>query len=498
MRKIRWRLGGVLMGAAVIAIVGASTAHRWRPNGSNAKFTIETAVVDRGDVARLVSAAGSVRALTTVEVGSQLSGQILELNADFNTQVTQGQIIARIDPQSFETRVESARADVESAKANVAVRSASIKRAEANLAQIRRDFTRQNALFAEDAIARSVLEESQRQLDVAKADLELERAQYRSAEATLTQRTAALRTAEVDLERTVIRSPITGVVIERNVDVGQTVAASLSAPILFRIAQDLGDIRIDAAVVEADIGGINAGDPASFRVDAYPEIAFEGVVEQVRLAGQELQNVVTYTVVIAAANPRGRLLPGMTANVEITADKREDVLRIADAAVRFRPPRNGPEVIERASADGGGQSPGARPRGGPMMGRLLDELNIDEARRTTIREELQAEFRSVQESFGDVGAQFDRARMRERMVAVTERVLRRNLTEEEFATYVTMRERRINQRAVDVHVIAGNDALASQSIIVGLSDGTNVEILGGAEEGDEFVVRVREHQADRS
>ena len=314
-------------GIALIGLAVAAWFFLFKPDApaEAGGFTLETAKVERGEVAQIVSASGAVRALTTVEVGSQVSGQIIALNADYNSEVKEGEIIALIDPQTFETRVASGKADVQSAEAGLSVQRANIESAEATLAQAERDYARQQALFAADAVAQSTLEDNERALAVAKANLNVSRAQLQTSQATLSQRKASLQSAEVDLERTIIRSPIDGVVISRDVDVGQTVAASFSAPVLFTIAQNLEDIRIDASVVEADIGGINAGDAANFTVDAYPDQNFTGTVEQVRLASETLQNVVTYTVVIEAKNLRGRLLPGMTANVEITADKREDV-----------------------------------------------------------------------------------------------------------------------------------------------------------------------------
>jgi len=275
-----------------LIVLGAYTIfknNKHKVKNTNA-YNIEKSSVERGDVARIVSASGSVRALTTVEVGSQVSGQIVELRADFNSEVVKGQIIARLDSQTFETRVASAEADVRSAKANIDVLNAQIKRAQANLDLYEKDFRRQQQLFTQKLIPRSNLDDTERQLIVGRSDLNVSQAQLRTGEASLAQRKAALAIAKVDLERTIIRSPIDGVVIERNVDVGQTVAASLSAPILFRIAKNLEDIRIDADVVEADIGGIDNGDTVQFSVDAYPNDEFTGVVEQVRLSAQELQN----------------------------------------------------------------------------------------------------------------------------------------------------------------------------------------------------------------
>ena len=476
----------------VLVAIAIAMAFFFRPKAKveGGTFDIETAKVETGDVARIVSASGAVRALTTVEVGSQVSGQITELNADFNSEVKSGDIIARIDPQTFETRVESAKADVQSAQANLAVQKANIASAEANLAQAERNFARQQALFAADAVARSTLEDNERALAVAKANLDVSRAQLRTSNASLSQRNASLRSAQVDLERTIIRSPIDGVVISRNVDVGQTVAASFSAPVLFTIAQNLEDIRIDAAVVEGDIGGIDTGDAVEFNVDAYPDQTFRGTVEQVRLASETLQNVVTYTVVIEARNPNRRLLPGMTANVEITADKRTNVLRIAETAVRFRPPANGPEVIEEAAPEGRGQrGPGGRGGGGGQFA-MLDGLDIDEEKKATIQTEMRTEMRAAFESLGE-RAQFDRNALRQRMQAASDKVLKRNLTDEEYKAYQEAIRASASVTRVDAYKPAADGKLEKQSLTLGLQDGSFAEILRGASEGDEFVTRAR-------
>ncbi|MGJ8561345.1 MAG: efflux RND transporter periplasmic adaptor subunit [Litorimonas sp.] len=483
--------------AAVLILLALGWFLFLKPNSlaETGAFDIETATVETGDVARIVSASGAVRALTTVEVGSQVSGQITALNADFNSEVKAGEIIARIDPQTFESRVESAKADVQSAQANLAVQNANIVSAEANLAQAERNYARQEALYAADAVARSTLEDNERALAVAKANLDVSRAQLRTSTASLSQRNAALNSARVDLERTIIRSPIDGVVISRNVDVGQTVAASFSAPVLFTIAQDLEDIRIDAAVVEGDIGDINAGDLVEFNVDAYPDQTFRGTVEQVRLASETLQNVVTYTVVIKARNPNRRLLPGMTANVEITADKRSDVLRIAETAVRFRPPANGPEVLEetrgeargeRGPGDGGG---GRGRRGGGGL-QILNSLDLDPAKTAAILADLQTETEAVRAGLGD-RAQFDRNAVRQRMEAATDKVLRRNLTDDEYKTVQAAIAERASITRVEAYAQTQDGKLEKKTLTLGLQDGSYAEILRGASEGDVFVTRAR-------
>lgn len=482
MKKTVW----IALGFGLLALLVFWILFGQGANSDNGKFTIETATVTRGDVAKIVSASGAVRPLTTVEVGSQVSGQILALHADFNSQVTKGQIIARIDDQTFQSRVASAKAEVTSARANIEVQGAQINRAKANLDTFQKDHARQSALYEQDAIALSLLEGAKRQLMVAQSDLAVSKAQYLTGQAALTQRLASLQTQQVDLERTIIRSPITGVVIERNVDVGQTVAASLAAPVLFRIAQDLSDIRIDVAVVESDIGGIDAADPVTFTVDAYPNDQFTGTVEQVRLASQEIQNVVTYTIVVAAQNRGAKLLPGMTANVEITTEKRKNVLRIAEAVSRFRPPAEGVQIIEVSNE---GQS--SRQRGGRRSfgGQILTGLDLDPERKQAIEAQIAQEISAVRNSMGD-RARFRRDQMRQMMAARIERVLKKNLSAEEFKQYKKKQNSRPSIRRIELFTDNSDGSLSKKTVAVGLSDGSNMEIIRGASEGDAFVVRL--------
>ncbi|MBL4616787.1 MAG: efflux RND transporter periplasmic adaptor subunit [Robiginitomaculum sp.] len=489
MKKILVGAGSLVILALLVWVVflrNPSTA-------GNSQFKIESAMVEVGDVARIVSASGSVRALTTVEVGSQVSGQILELTADFNSAVTKGQIIARIDAQTFESRVASAKAEVESAKANIAVQKAQITRAKANLEKFEKDYTRQSALYKEDAISLSLLEDTERQLAVAQSELAVTKAQLRTGQAALTQRIASLQTQNVDLQRTIIRSPITGVVIERNVDVGQTVAASLSAPVLFRIAQDLSDIRIDVAVVESDIGGIDAGDQVSFKVDAYPDDDFSGTVEQVRLASQEIQNVVTYTIVVSAINRGGKLLPGMTANVEIVTENRKNVLRIAEAVSRFRPPADGPVVVD--NKDSGQARSGGNGRRGNFVRQMLKDLNISVERSTEIEGLITKEITEVRQSMGDM-AQFRRSQMRELINARINRVLKKQLSTDEFKRYKKNQQARSTVRRITVYKENPDGTLQTGSLVIGLSDGSFTEIVRGAKEGDEFVIRLLKTNTD--
>ena len=311
MNKKQWLW--IVVGAVVVLGGG----FLWMTNGGNDKVTYRFDKVDRGDIVLSISATGTLNADTTVQVGSQVSGRIAKLYADFNSVVKRGQLLAQLDPTFLDAAVAQAKAGV--AKARAALNQAD------------RDHARSKDLFVKDLI-------SQADMDAVMANLE-------SSKATLQQAQAGLDGAIVNLRYATITSPISGVVISRNVDVGQTVAASLSAPTLFSIANDLSKMQVQASVDEADIGGVKAGQKVTFRVDSYPDDMFRGIVSQVRLAPVVTQNVVNYTVVISVGNPDLKLMPGMTATVSIELDKREDVLRVPIQAIRFTPPDDAIESI---------------------------------------------------------------------------------------------------------------------------------------------------------
>jgi len=297
----------------------------------------DTVEVSRGEIRRLVTTSGPVRAVVTVSVGSQLSGRIDKLSADFNSEVKEGDLLALLDDKTFAARVAQARSDLIAAKAGLTNQEAARVKAEAMLRNAKRLLERQETLASKGVASTATLDTAIRDVDVAVAEIAVIDAQIENAKATIGQREAALKVADIDLERTRILSPIDGTVISRTIDVGQTVAASLQAPELFKIAQDLRRIQIEAQVNEADVGAIRQGNPVEFTVDAYPEDRFRGSVSQVRLAATELQSVVTYTVIIEARNEDRRLYPGMTANVQIETARRQDVLRVSNDALRFRP-----------------------------------------------------------------------------------------------------------------------------------------------------------------
>jgi HlyD family secretion protein len=326
----------------VIAAVGV-LARR-----DHAAPAITTATVSRGDIVSAIAATGTVEAVTTVEVGSQVTGTIQSLNADFNSIVRKGQVLARLDPSIVQSTVEQARANLERAEADLERLNVARLDAERKLAR------------AQDLSARQLIPRTEAE-DAAIAS-QSAAAQVRSAEASVIQARASLRQAEVNLEKTVITSPIDGIVVARSVDVGQTVSASVSAPTLYVIAADMRSMQLKANVDEADVGRIAAGQSVTFTVDAYPNDTFRGVVEQLRLNPEIASNVVTYTAIVSAPNPELKLKPGMTANLTIEVARRSDVLRVPVAALRFRPTADIMRALDgsNGSALGAAQFPAGR------------------------------------------------------------------------------------------------------------------------------------------
>ena len=312
----------IVIGCAAAAVIAGVLFFALRSRGNDVGFRTERATT--GDIRATVTATGTVNAVTNVLVGTQVSGTIKRLFVDFNSKVKKGQTIAEIDPTTLEAQADQARANVLAAKANVA-------KARAALADSQRTMERNRQLLSKNLIAKS-------DFDTAETNYESNKAQLAATEAQVAQTEAALRFSQTNLNYTKIVSPVDGVVVSRNVDVGQTVAASFQTPTLFTIAQDLTKMQIDTNVDEADIGKIKVGQKVDFSVDAYPNTTLAGDVEQVRIAPITVQNVVTYDVVIKVDNTDLKLKPGMTANVSIIVAKKAGVLRIPNAALRFRPP----------------------------------------------------------------------------------------------------------------------------------------------------------------
>ena len=314
----------------------------FRAANGNGAPQYKTTALERGDIVQTVTANGSLGAVQTVTVGSEVSGKIVELFADYNSAVTNGQVLARLDASTYERELEQAEAELESAKASLKLAQANFKRAE-----------------------------ELRALElVSQADYDQAEATKAQAQASLQVREASLSKVRVDLEKTTIFSPMDGVVISRAVDVGQTVAASLNAPTLFTLAQDLRQMRIEAQISEADVGGVEEGQAVTFTVDAYPTRTFTGLVNQVRFAAITNQGVVNYVAIVDVDNGDLKLRPGMTANASVVTAKRENALRLPNSALRFRPPEGAavappsrPEKIAAAEEAPGGERAGARGHG---------------------------------------------------------------------------------------------------------------------------------------
>ena len=350
----------IIVGALLLAGLGTG-GYVYLNGDQNPPVRYKTAKIGRGTVTQAVTATGTINPVITVQVGSQVSGKIMALYADFNSVVKAGQMVAQIDPVPFQTVVTQMEANLQNALGNLA-------RAQADLALQKLNFDRAKALFQQQLNAQQDVDNARTAYETSKANLQI-------AEAQIKQAQAQLDAAKVNLEYTKIYSPVHGIVISRNVDVGQTVAASFQAPVLFTIAKDLTKMQVDTNVSESDIGGITEEKPATFVVDAYPNQVFKGKITQVRNAPITVQNVVTYNVVIGVDNSDLRLRPGMTANVSIIVADREDVLRIPSQALRFKPSlaKGASKTGSHASSASGGSEDGAKGGSAEKGGRMGSE-----------------------------------------------------------------------------------------------------------------------------
>ncbi len=486
--------GKLKISLLVIAVVAAAVF--WLSGNSDTPSStskIETAAIDSGDINRSVATSGSVRPLITVEVGSQVSGQIKEIFVDFNSTVQKDQLLALLDAQTFESRVLQNKADLRVAVSNVIVQQASIDRAKANLRRARLEYERAEPLSKKGTLSISELDTALANFDSAKADLTMAEAQLVNAQAARDQRQATLESAEIDLERTKIRSPIDGVVINRAVDQGQTVAASLSSPVLFNIARDLTEIQIEANVDEADIGNVNEGNEVSFTVDAFPDMEFTGQVKQVRLAPNEANNVVTYTVIITASNPGRKLLPGMTAIVEIVTGVGKDVLRVSNEAIRFKPAAD--SKLAKKTATPNGEGSGGRPRGGPDMAKLKTELGLDETQARLIGNETKAVFDRMRTQFQAAGAgdgSIDHSAIREQMKQQVSAVFKKHLTSEQFQQYQQARRQASETRSGQIWIQSADGEINPVQVRFGISDDNFTQLISqDVKPGDMAVTRIR-------
>jgi HlyD family secretion protein len=348
--KIRGRW---LILAGVVVIAGLVVAFGLNRSTQAQHFT---AKVERGEIDDVVEATGTINAVITVQVGSQVSGTIAKLNADFNSRVRKGDVVALIDPALFRGALLQATADLENAKANLLAARANLEKAKAGLVQTKADYDRAVRLTKDGVMSQQQLDLAKSNYDAANATVGGAAANITQAQAQVSQKDAAVAVAQTNLDYTVIRSPIDGTVVARNVDVGQTVAASLQAPTIFTIAQDLKKMWVYAKTDESDVGNIKIGKPVTFKVDAFPKDTFHGVVSQVRMNATTVQSVVTYDTIIEFANPELKLFPGMTAYVTIPVDTVQNVLKLPNTALRYKPPMTPEEILavyKQYGIDGG-------------------------------------------------------------------------------------------------------------------------------------------------
>jgi HlyD family secretion protein len=522
-----------LTGLAVLVVLGGGAGVYFASPGQGSLPTFRTQKAEEGEVVAAISASGTLAAVITVQVSSQLSGQIKDLYVDFNTEVKKDDPLALIDPQTFEARVQQgkaeldmarasltkARADLVNVRAALSVAEANSHRALVQAQDAARDKERKTSLAGRGVFSQRDVDKAVTDADAADAALKASKAQesaqramvgaseagIATAEATVRMREATLAQAQIDLDRTVIRAPVNGVVIQRNIDRGQTVAASLSAPVMFQMAQDLKDMEVYANVDEADVGRITQGQRATFTVDAYSGRTFEGQVKMVRKGPQVISNVVTYVAVISAANPDLRLLPGMTATVRIVTAERPRALKVPNAALRYKPPGASAEVAEAAA----GEAPqgGGFPSPEVMTQRLTQQLKLSDDQAKQIRQifeearqraqAAQAARRQQQASAGPGGALGvaggaggpgggagggdGGARARQQAIAETRQRVAAVLTAEQRAIFEALPQRtqQAESRPGRVWVLGGDGRPQSVAVRVGIGDGSFTEIVSG-------------------
>ncbi|MEK6592287.1 MAG: HlyD family efflux transporter periplasmic adaptor subunit [Pseudomonadota bacterium] len=477
-----------------LAVIGAA-AYYWRQSGDN-RQAYRLAKVDRGSITAAVSATGTLNPVVSVQVGSQVSGQVQEINVDYNSQVKKDQLIARINPDSFMLRVNQAMADLDAARAtvmtqraNVAVLQAELARTGINLADAQRDLDRNKMLIEKNFISKAVLDKAQavfdatgQQVKSAQAQLAVGESQVRNGEAQVKQREAQLAQAKVDLDRTMIRAPVDGIVVKKSVEPGQTVAASLQAPELFVIAQDLREMQVETSIDEAEVGRVRVGQAATFTVDSFPGRTFSGMVSQVRKAAQVVQNVVTYIAVIATSNADLSLFPGMTANVRIIVDTRDNALRIPNAALRFRPAgasdardAGAPSKDTKDKGSQGGQGS----QGEAARERLTKELDLNAEQQAKV-EVISNETRDKIRALG-ADDPAERRRQVERLRSESRARIAELLTPEQRARYEAMgaARRSAGVSSGRVWVLDAQGRPKAVAVRTGLTDGTYSEQVSG-------------------
>lgn len=467
----RRRLRLVVLGAGLALALLAFWLLRPTPELPPWRFT----TVERGELTQTVSASGALEPIDKVDVGSQLSGLVEQVLVDFNDRVRAGQPLAIIDPSTFASRVSQSRAQLASAQADLARSRAALAEAQATARVAESTFERQKALKERGFVSNQGLDDARARLDQARAGVDVARASVDAQAAAIAQARAALATNEVDLRRTRILSPIDGIVIDRQVEPGQTVAASLQAPVLFSLARDLDRLQMRILVDEADIGAVREGQRVRFTVDAYPDLRFAGQITQVRKQPQQENNVVAYVVIAEAGNEGGKLLPGMTANADILISERPDVLKVANAALRFRPTLPGERVTSGP--------PGARPNrsdGGGSVQQLIDQLDLSATDRARA-DQLLASARA--EAGGDRGAR--RAAIDRALDALAP-----TLSEDKQRRLAVLRVRLRDGGGNRATLwVLGEDGFPRPvEVRTGVSDGSMTEIMGPVRAGQQVIV----------
>ncbi len=492
-------------GAVALVLVGA-LGWWWTQRGGSTEVQYRSGKIERGPLQSAVSASGSVSPVTQVTVGTQVSGQIKDLYVDFNSEVKAGQLLAVIDPETFEYRVRSAQADVDAARAvvltaqaNVVASRAQVSRAQTDLAEARRTHERNLMLVGKGFIAQSeadksnaLVNTSSESVKAAEAQLGVTDAQVKSAQASVAQREAALAQARIDLARTRITSPVNGIVIKRAIEKGQTVAASLQAPELFVIARNLRDMQVEASIDEADVGRIRNGQKASFTVDAFPGQTFEGQISQVRKAALNVSNVVTYVAVVTFSNTDGRLLPGMTANVRVVTDLRDNVLKLPNAALRVRiagvepaapaAASASPAPMDAASAPAAAAAPPAAGGSNALAefrNRLVRELQLDAAQTGKV----DAIYASARPKFMALRElpEAERTKARERISADIRARIAEVLTPEQKQRYAALQAELAGRTITRgrIYVLGTDGKPKALNVRLGITDGSQTELVVG-------------------
>ena len=520
---IKRRKGMILLIFIVLLLLGGGYYYSKMDGNGDPRQKFRRVKVERGEISQVVTATGTINPVITVLVGSQVSGTIKALYADFNSQVKEDQVIAQIDPALFEGQVDQGKANVQNAQAGLQNADANLQSAQAGFvnAQAGLETSRANLVKAEVAVVdakrtldrnvglmqrnviaqaaldtaqvnydsavaqkeanRAQVEQAKAQVESARAQVETAKAQVESAKAQIEQAKASLMISETNLRYATIRSPVNGTVISRNVDVGQTVAASLQAPTLFSIAKDLTRMQVDTNVSEADVGRLEVGQDATFTVDAYPERTFRGRLSEIRIAPTTIQNVVTYDIVIQVDNKDVKLKPGMTANVSILIAHREGVLKIPNSSLRFQPSAGGKEEAKEKKE--GPSQPGQQ-----WVERLNRELNLSEEQRSRVEEAFKSLRQEIQ-TVRQTAAKPEEARtrvqalLRQKIGGLLTEDQRRKLSEMSNASTGEVR------RSGRVWILSPEGKPVPVAISLGITNGTYSEVLSGdLQEGAEVIV----------